>query len=343
MGTNLFAGIYKDDKIMGSYGYVYLSTNNGTSWVNKWMSPVMFDGVTSLAVSGTNLFAGTGNGVFLSTNNGTSWSSANSGLPNTYVYSFVVLDTNLFAGTKGNVYLSTNNGTSWTAASTGQMSTKVQTLAVSPNGVGGMNLFAGTDSSGVFRSTNNGTSWTSANSGLTNLHINVLTVNGTALFAGTMGGVFLSTNNGTSWTAVNNGLTNTGVRCLAVSGTNLFAGTDGDGVWRRPLSEMITDVQQSTTQLPEKYSLSQNYPNPFNPSTTIVYSIPERSNVRLSIFNTLGQKISDIVSETKDAGLYEQSFNASQLSSGIYFYRIEATSVNNSMTFVETKKMVLMR
>ncbi|MFA5834682.1 MAG: T9SS type A sorting domain-containing protein [Bacteroidota bacterium] len=119
-------------------------------------------------------------------------------------------------------------------------------------------------------------------------------------------------------------------------------------------SQTITQVNSEISdRIPEIYFLYQNYPNPFNPSTTICYSIPDRSNVRLSIFNTLGQKISEIVNETKDAGSYEHSFNASQLSSGIsakgayasgvYFYRIEATSVNNSKTFVETKKMVLIR
>ncbi|MFA5834683.1 MAG: T9SS type A sorting domain-containing protein [Bacteroidota bacterium] len=115
-------------------------------------------------------------------------------------------------------------------------------------------------------------------------------------------------------------------------------------------------------ELPMSFALRQNFPNPFNPSTTISYSIPERSSVRLSIFNTLGQKISEIVNEVKDVGSYEQTFNASQLSSGIsakgarqpsvglgyasgvYFYRIEATSTQNSgKIFVETKKMVLMR
>jgi uncharacterized delta-60 repeat protein len=104
-----------------------------------------------------------------------------------------------------------------------------------------------------------------------------------------------------------------------------------------------TSVNQYSYSTPDVFMLDQNYPNPFNPSTTIIYSIPERSNVRLSIFNTLGQNISEIMNETKDAGSYEYSFNASQLSSGIYFYRIEATSVSNSKTFVETKKMVLMR
>ena len=108
------------------------------------------------------------------------------------------------------------------------------------------------------------------------------------------------------------------------------------------VNQTITSVSDESGS-PKTYSLDQNYPNPFNPSTTINYSIPERSNVKLYIYNTLGQKISDIVNETKDAGSYEHSFNASQLSSGIYFYRIEATSVSNSKTFVETKKMVLMK
>jgi hypothetical protein len=116
----------------------------------------------------------------------------------------------------------------------------VLSFAVSPNGAGGTNLFAGT-SVGVFLSTNNGTSWTAVNTGLTNTYVNALAVSpngagGTNLFAGTLGGVFLSTNNGTSWTQ--SGLTVAYVTSFAVSpatgeagGTNLFAGTWGGGVY----------------------------------------------------------------------------------------------------------------
>jgi len=182
--------------------------------------------VSCLAVSGTNLFAGTGTdldapcdgGVFLSTNNGTSWTEVNSGLTNSDVLSLAVGGTNLFAGTWGGVFLSTNNGTSWTAI--GLTNSDVFSLAVS-----GTNLFAGTRGGGVFLSTNNGTSWTAVNSGLTNSFVLSLAVSGMNLFAGTSGGVFLSTNNGTSWTAI--GLTNSYVYSLDVSGTNLFAGTSG--------------------------------------------------------------------------------------------------------------------
>ncbi|HEY5123677.1 MAG TPA: regulator, partial [Ignavibacteria bacterium] len=111
-----------------------------------------------LAVSGTNLFAGTLlDGVYLSTNNGTSWTAVNSGFSKNYnvanVHSLAVSGTNLFAGTGGGVYLSTNNGTSWDSVNTGLTNTYVSALAVS-----GTNLFAGTAGGGVFLSTNNGTS-----------------------------------------------------------------------------------------------------------------------------------------------------------------------------------------
>jgi hypothetical protein len=229
-GANLFAGTYG--------GGVFLSTNNGASWtpINTGLTN---RNINCLAVSGANLFAGTyGGGVFLSTNNGTTWTDASTGLTSPYIRSLAVSGTYLFTGTwDGGVFLSKNNGTSWTAANTGLTERNIPSLAVS-----GTNLFAGTWGGGVFLSTNNGTSWKAVNNGFTgDVAVEAIVVSGTDLFAGTYyGGVFLSTNNGTSWTAVDDGLSNTTVCAIIVSGTNVFAGTDGSGVWRRPLSEMIT-------------------------------------------------------------------------------------------------------
>lgn len=238
-GTNLFAG---------TAGGVFLSTNSGTNWtaINNGLTST---NVYALALSpngagGMNLFAGTVGGVFLSTNNGTNWTAVNSGLTNIFVYALAVSGANLFAGTTwgGGVFLSTNNGTSWTAVNTGlRTNTRVRAFAVSPNGTGGTNLFAGFDSSGVFLSTNSGTSWTAASTGLTNGSVYAFAVSGTNLFAGTLGGVFLSTTNGTSWTAVNTGLTFTDARALAVLGTNLFAGNNA-GVFRRSLTDWMSLV-----------------------------------------------------------------------------------------------------
>ena len=162
-------------------------------------------------------------------------------------------------------------------------------------------------------------------------------VSGTNLIAGTNGGVFLSTNNGTSWTQVNNGLTNTGVLSLAVSGTNLFAGTLVGGVWRRPLSEMITSVERSATDLPTDFGLEQNYPNPFNPTTNIMYTVPNREYVNLTVYNILGEKIATLVDEEKAPGKYTVTFDGSKLSSGVYFYRLHAGKFN------ETREMVLVK
>lgn len=192
-------------------------------WIQTNNYELSNSGVSSFAVSGTNLFAGTNWGVFLSTNNGTSWTAVNTGLPYTYnVYVFnalAVSGTNIFAGTyQRGVFLSTNNGTNW--LNVGLENTYVLALAVS-----GTNLFSGTFGDGVFLSTNNGTNWTAASNGLTDTRVFALAISGTNLFAGTSSGVYLSTDNGTSWTAASTGLTNTYVNALQVSGTNLFAGT----------------------------------------------------------------------------------------------------------------------
>ena len=151
------------------------------------------------------------------------------------------------------------------------------------------------------------------------------------------GGVFLSTNNGTSWTAVNTGLTNTAVSALAVSGTNLFAGTGSGGVWRRPLSEMITSVEPVTRELSHQFSLLQNYPNPFNPSTTIEFELPKSSSVRLSVFDVLGREVAVLVNGRWEAGVHEVKFDGGWLSSGVYIYRIQAED------FVQTRKLTVLK
>jgi hypothetical protein len=81
----------------------------------------------------------------------------------------------------------------------------------------------------------------------------------------------------------------------------------------------------------------QNYPNPFNPSTSIQYSIKERSSVELVMYDVLGREVEVLVKEQQDAGYYKVHFNAGSLSSEVYFYRLKAGN------FVETKKMLLLK
>jgi hypothetical protein len=103
-----------------------------------------------------------------------------------------------------------------------------------------------------------------------------------------------------------------------------------------PLASVITSVNDIPIHLPTDYALSQNYPNPFNPSTTIRYDLSKATNVTLKIFNALGQEVALLVNERKDAGSYQETWNAN-VPSGIYFYRLQ------SGEYVETKKMIVLR
>jgi hypothetical protein len=216
--------------------------------------------ITSLAVSGSNIFAGANSsGVYLSTNNGVNWAAVNTGITGQYVKTLAVLGTNIFAGTySGGVFLSTNNGTSWT--SVGLTNRAIWSFAVS-----GTNIFAGTyNTGGLYLSTNNGTTWTEV--GLTGLPVWSLTISGSTIFAGTDGSMYYSTNNGTNWTSKGLGNTSLRINKLAISGINIFAGLSdhgalhGDGV--------LLSTNNGTTWINKNQGFS--YPPPSIHSLLIV-------------------------------------------------------------------------
>jgi hypothetical protein len=98
-----------------------------------------------------------------------------------------------------------------------------------------------------------------------------------------------------------------------------------------------TEVGNNGTTLPTKFELNQNYPNPFNPVTKINFAIPKTSFVSLKIYNMLGREVATLVSDTKVAGYYSIDFSAADLSSGVYYYRLESDG------FTDVKKMMLVK
>jgi len=115
-----------------------------------------------------------------------------------------------------------------------------------------------------------------------------------------------------------------------------FSVWPGDGyVWMLE-AETGTGIEDKDYS-PEGYALGQNYPNPFNPVTTIEYNIPKESIVQISVFNLLGEEVAKLVNEFKQAGRYSVSFNAADLPSGIYLYRIQADN------YSQTKKLSLVK
>ena len=127
-----------------------------------------------------------------------------------------------------------------------------------------------------------------------------------------------------------------------MNGSTLFAGTDGGGVWIRPLSEIVTAVEDDFSQAPVSFALEQNYPNPFNPGTTIGFSLTKAVQVQLTVYDINGRKVSDLVSGSLSPGAYDiqwdaTSNNGTQVAGGIYIYRLQAGS------FIQMRKMTLLR
>jgi len=106
----------------------------------------------------------------------------------------------------------------------------------------------------------------------------------------------------------------------------------------------ITYSSEVTVEaVPVKFSLEQNYPNPFNPSTVIKYSLATKSNVNLRVYNVLGEVVAQLVNQTEPAGNYKFEWNASNLTSGVYIYTIEAKEIEGNNFFRATKKLLLLK
>jgi hypothetical protein len=102
-----------------------------------------------------------------------------------------------------------------------------------------------------------------------------------------------------------------------------------------------TGVRDIGGELPKLFNLEQNYPNPFNPATVIRYQIPEASVVTLKVYDVLGREVSTLVNEEQKPGNYEAVFDASKISSGVYYYRINIVSVNSGKSVYQTIKKAL--
>jgi photosystem II stability/assembly factor-like uncharacterized protein len=345
MGGNVFAG---------TDNTIFLTTNNGSSWaqvdsgINTNYTPALF-------VNGLNLYAGGAGGVYSTTDNGMHWKQINDPwgeLRNVTINQLIITPVSggtgtsyIFAGCNHGVYRSTNNGESWTLKNNGLTDSVITTFAYIPDytGAGYINLYVGTEGGGgVFRSTDYGMNWTPVNNGLEikpNMAVYAFAVNGSDLFVSTGGGIFLTKDYGLNWFYVDEGFNATARSLLVTNASKLIAGTLFYGIWSRPLSEMTTIENFPDNEFPQNFSLEQNFPNPFNPSTIISWQLPIHSHVSLKVYDINGKKVITLIDEKQSAGYHSCQFSIfnSQLTSGIYFYRIIAGE------FVETKKLLLLK
>jgi hypothetical protein len=190
----------------------------------------------------------------------------------------------------------------------------------------------------VFKTTNFGASWNSVSSNLPNAPANDIIINPatpTTLYLATDVGVMISTNDGGSWSVYNTGIPSS-VPChdLTLHSSGKLV------VWTHGRSAYYTDVPVGITpisQVASEFSLKQNYPTPFNPVTRFEFQIAKSAPVTLVVYNTLGEQVQTILNQQLSPGSYKIDFDAGNLSSGIYFYRLIAGN------FTDTKKMILVK
>jgi hypothetical protein len=168
---------------------------------------------------------------------------------------------------------------------------------------------------------------------MTNRSVGSLVVIGSQIVAGAGDGIYVSRLDYLRWTRT----TSMTAYSFALGDSNLYAATN-TGIWQYPLSKLSVSVKPtSPAEAPSTFSLEQNYPNPFNPSTVIEFSIPRSAYVALKVYDVLGKEVATLLSESLPQGTHTVKWSAKGLSSGVYFYRLNANE------FTEAKKLVLKR
>lgn len=240
------------------------------------------------------------------------------------------------------IYRTANGGNTWRQITQDLPDRFPTDLAVDPNNdLIAYVTFGGFETSHVFRTEDGGESWQDIGKNLPDIPTWSITVNpnnSSHLFVGNEIGVYQSIDSGKNWQNINGNLPDAVFAIdLIVSRSNskLRLATHGNGAYEIDISQLtnIEDVDDTI----KGFELLQNYPNPFNPSTSISYILQKDSFVTLEIFNSLGQRVEQLVSTQQSAGKYVIKFDGSNMSSGTYFYKLTTPS------FSETKKMSLIK
>ena len=284
-------------------------------------------------------------GVYKSTNNGANFSLVapynNSGI-NQPCDLIVMWDSSnvMYMGDDGaDIWKSTNSALTWTLVKPGS-SSEVPSMC---NTVYDRSLCYATTwgSSQVYRTTNSGDAWniTSNNSG-SGWGSDMCHEDPTVVLTGNYGSQsYFSTNGGATFFNVNSGLGGAGAGIM-VPERGILLNMQTSSLYKMNiLYSVLTSVNENTVSLnvPDRFELSQNYPNPFNPTTNIKFSIPNSGNISLKVYDRLGKEVADLADGFRNAGTYEISFDASDLTSGVYFYKLAVNDI------VNTKKMTLIK
>jgi photosystem II stability/assembly factor-like uncharacterized protein len=333
------------------FAYVFRTTNGGINWNIVISMP----GVHSIWMkNGTQGFlVGFPQGgrwsLWKTTNGGANWDSTGLFVPqvnNEYGFdnSLAIMYNHIWFGTNNSrIYRSTNNGLNWSFVTTPEVNSSAVWIYRDTS----FNIFGYFGGNNIYRTTNGGINWifnTCPDSGMFRgfcpgyygvdnnpMCAYAIRNNNKIYFAGFGGSNFIP-----EYTAPSGKYTH-----MAYDGNMMYwqytwAVRDNGGITRISLFRGGA-VKRISDVIPESFGLNQNYPNPFNPATNIEFRTAEFGFVRLTVFDILGREVTTLVNEKLASGEYEVSFDASNLTSGVYFYRLRAEN------YSAVKKMVLVK
>ena len=326
------------------------TTNAGLNWstvLETSSNGGHFTGITFTKINGNRFGLAIAEKIYRTQNSGLNWVEINAGVVgvSNAQNSLMIVDNDFYGFGLNNgaarIRLTTDNSATWNTQQISVSGNYTSAIAYHSNKMFGV-AATSTSLPMISRTTDGGGSWSNINvgSGVTGTCYFVW-VPGTPVvyLLGSNGGIKRSTDNGISWvTTPTPGVTGLTHFDFMQSANIVFGyavSSGGNVIKLNDTLQVLTSTGNNSVV--SDFSLSQNYPNPFNPATTIQYSLALNSNVRISIFDALGREVAVPVNEVKQAGSYELSFDGSDLSSGIYYYRI------NAGNFTDIKKMILIK
>lgn len=344
--------------------YVFKTTNGGINWITVNTDYSSLNAVTARssdiwAIDGNIIFktysdfpgfACTGR-IDKSTNGGLNFSSVLSygdftGL--CFINSQIGWTTSNFSQdippSVFKIFRTTNSGLNWSVMYRDSInvplmahhSKQIQFL----NSNTGYSLLYGMLGTKFLKTTNGGTSWDSSkfnhnkNQAMYFVDVNTGWIGGS--YYSVNSNISKTTNGGMNWTDQNIGGSQFIQNILFVNSMTGWA-VGYSGVILKTINGGISNIYQINNLIPDKFCLFQNYPNPFNPLTRIDFDIPKKGFVTLKVFDILGREVQTLINEEKIAGSYSIDFNASDLTSGLYFYKLETSE------FMDVKRMLFIK
>ena len=336
-----------------SYVDIIKTTNGGNNWSILYSQLEFYNSASDVSFINANTgfvtcFGGNESEsvglLFKTTNSGINWNrseyrtsfvtinfiSENTGLIVSNYYSDVLNDSLVLCR-------SGNSGNDWTSiySLTKCRVTSSMFLNSNTGWITGLYRFSG-NSDLMLKTTNGGLNWENFNlTTLSFINSVFFSCNDTGWYCSS--GIFKSINSGANWInqVPSNGTDTYNSIFFIDNSTGWSVGKNGKIL--KTITGGLTSVNQSSENIPIKYSLLQNYPNPFNPVTHLEFGISELGFVSLKVYDVLGNEIKTLVNEIKSPGVYKVVFDGSNLSSGIYFYKITAGE------FSEVRKMTLLK